>query len=212
MPMKGNVAFSRTILLAAIAALTMAMGGRAAAANLVTNPGFESPIDPAWTIEYVFGGPSDFLVKDRATVAEHSGDYGLYFRNMHDGTMHAYARQVVTGLTPGASYAVSVWMKHVWDRTDVYDVYMEALGGSASQTSPASTATYAQYTLAQTADSSGKVEIRLHFNKFSDTTDYEIAEGYFDDVSLAPVPEPGSLAALLAGFVGLGSVLRRRTK
>jgi hypothetical protein len=210
--MEGNAILSRTSLLAIIAALTMATGGQATAGDLVTNPGFENPIDPAWTIEYVFGGPSDFLVKDRATVAAHTGDYGLYFRNMHDGTMHAYARQVVTGLTPSASYTVSAWMKHIWDQADVYDVYVEALGGEPSQRSPTSTTAYSYYTLIQTADSGGNVEIRLHFDKFSDTTDYAVAEGYFDDVSLTQVPEPGSLAALLAGVAGLRSILRRRGK
>jgi len=88
-------------------------------------------------------------------------------------------------------------------------VYIEAIGGQGSPTADGrfsrlatnaappytnadvaiyATANWAQYTVRQTPDTNGKIEIRLHLDKLSwDLTYYlYVMNGYFDSISLTP--------------------------
>jgi hypothetical protein len=138
---------------------------------------------------------TDFLVADRTTMAHKDmvpgswdGNYiqttdntdcwskfGGHFAPNHTWVMHAYFRQVVTNLTPLAQYRISAWMVQWGGHLDAAQIYMEVLGGVAgnisrktpyvtenAQNNPAG---WMMYVLTNTANSSGQLEIRLHYNK-----------------------------------------------
>ncbi len=103
--------------------------GWAAAFADVVNPGFENPLGSEWTVVYTGGAAGDFTVRGRDTALKYSGSYGAHFQTTTDeANRFAYFKQVVSGLTPGGTYNLSVYMKHVWDRTDKYYGYLEAVG------------------------------------------------------------------------------------
>ncbi len=155
-------------------------------AELLVNPGFEDAFGspPEWTVTVVSGS---FGVSGRDSVSARTGSYGGHLQISGASTGHAYFEQVVSGLTPGASYTISGWMRHVWERTDKYHVYIEAIGGGAAQSSAYSTTTYAQYTISQTADSGGQLRVRLHLDKYATTTSDKVCDAHFDDMSVVPV-------------------------
>ena len=173
--------------------------GSASAQNLLGNPSFESPLGPAatnWTIKYVHGGPDDFAIKDRTTSAATNrpaqyNDRGLHFRPSNEKLMHAYATQTISGLQAGHSYSIS---GRVWGESPgfngasgIYRVYFEAIGGQGTARSPDAPvdpgSSRAIYTITQTPDADGKIEVRLHMDKFS-WCNYDkcvVINGYFDD-------------------------------
>ena len=175
-------------MLAVVVALTAVLMQAAAAESLI-NPGFENPFGspPEWTATILSG---TVPIATRDTESKLNGSYGGHIRITGASTGHAYLEQVVTGLTPGVSCTVSGWMRHVWDRTDKYHVYIEAIGGGSPQISAYSTTTYAQYTLTQTADAAGQLKIRLHVDKYATTTSDKVCDGYFDDCSVVPAGGP----------------------
>jgi hypothetical protein len=177
-----------------------------ASAQTIQNPGFESPLDPwdpaglsggktNWTLVYVCGGPGDLALKDRSRASAHTGSLGAHFRPATEWTNHAYFVQTVTNLTPSASYVVSGWIRLTFVQAK-WHVYIETLGGPSGTTSvrsPDPSATgWVQYSVTNTASSTGTLQIRLHGNK--ETTPlksaglalFNVLEAYFDDLSLTP--------------------------
>ena len=174
------------------------------------NPDFEEPLGSNnWSVVYVYGGPSDFAVHDRTTIAHkdkvpgtwdghpnYLDVYGAEFQPYHDGKMHAYFKQSVTGLKPGSNYVVSCWMVHFTElSTNTVLVYLEALGGPAgnvSRTTPYVTqycnnnpSAWQMYAVTNTASTSGQIEVRLHFNKNTWTTFlWEYTRAYYDHVAV----------------------------
>jgi len=203
------------------------MAVSASAQNFVKNPDFEEPLGSNnWTVVYVYGGPSDFAVHDRTTIAHkdkvpgtwdghpnYRDVYGAEFQPYHDGKMHAYYKQTVTGLNPGASYVVSSWMVHFTElSTNKVLVYLEALGGPAgniSRKTPHVTQycnnhpeNWARYSVTNTASTNGQIEVRLHFDKNTWTTfQWEYIRAYYDHVAvMAPGQSPPSFRI---GFLSL---------
>jgi hypothetical protein len=169
------------------------------------------------------GGSNDFLVAGRSTMAHKDmvpgawdGNYiqstdntdcwskfGGHFAPNHSWVMHAYFKQVVTNLTPGASYSVSAWMTQFGDHTDAAQIYMQVLGGAAgnisrqtpyvtdnAQNNPAG---WKMYAVTNTASSSGQLEIQLHYNKIKNVGDaahnyweYRNQNAYYDHVCVIP--------------------------
>ncbi len=190
------------------------------AQNFVKNPDFEEPLGPDnWTIVYVYpSGPCDFLVAGRTTTASKdivpgtwdggvggSTNYwnklGGHFMPNHVGQMHAYFRQVVSGLQPGSNYVCSAWMVQYGRFTNpnhLADEYMETIGTqdlrTDSVTNNASNNPYAwaMYALTNAATPSGQIEIQLHYNKTrtiaygSNPWEYRNCNGYFDRVAVVP--------------------------
>jgi hypothetical protein len=115
--------------------------------------------------------------------------------------MHAYLAQTVSGLPPGTNYTLGGWMRYYesnFEMNGKFDVYMEAIGGLGSTSTPSITvgdgefktnASYRQYFLTQTADSNGQIEVRLHLKKYGVTSNADglklyIFNGCWDDMSL----------------------------
>lgn len=196
------------------------------AQNFVRNPDFEEPLSTNnWTVVYVYGGPPDFSIHDRTTIAHKDkvpgtwdGDpnyldvYGAEFQPYHDSKMHAYFKQVVTGLQASSNYVISCWMVQFLDiYTDKVQVYMETFGGPAGTTSKATPNVYkfcnnnpsgwAKYSVTNTASNSGQIEVQLHFNKDKFTTlAWEYIRAYYDHVSVMPLgqsPPPFKMLSLI---------------
>src|SRR5512140_162981 len=126
--------------------LALITGSTVQGQNLLKNPGFNSPLSTNaatttnWVVGYVYGGKEDFALTDRTTWAKRtfgSTDangvaWGAQFRPLTEGPMEAYFRQVVTNLTPAASYVISGYMFRTWTRLDIIDQYIETVGGSGT--------------------------------------------------------------------------------
>ena len=189
-------------------AFALFFSNSAGAQNLLGNPAFESPIGVGttnWTIHYdIQGGPDDFAIKDRTTSADRrraqqGNTSGLHFRPSTSQLSHAYASQTISGLQVGHTYHISGWIacesRDFGNASITYRVYFEAIGGLGTVSSPDAPNVAGDannppsgdsYTIDQTPDASGKIEIRLHFDKFRFCT-YDklvLINGYFDDFSL----------------------------
>jgi hypothetical protein len=143
-----------------------------------------------------------------------SPGFGGYFRPLSVLTPHAYFTQVATNLTPKHVYTVSGWMREDYWRgpraafRDKFLVYIEAIGGKGTPTADGRasllaktppdpnidapytypTGIWRKFTVEQTPDANGKIEVRLHYNKVGFTI-YDktwISAGSFDDISLTP--------------------------
>ncbi len=182
---KGNPLFS--LHQSAVRALVLGFGlwlcgSVNAQQNLLGNPSFESPLGVGttnWTIHYIQGGPDDFEIKDRTTAAAtnrpaQDNDRGIHFRPSTWKLAHAYFSQTISGLQAGHSYKVtgSIWGESATfnNAPTTYRVYFEAIGGLGTVSSPdapnAPGSSRAVYSIYQTPDADGKIEIRLQFDKF----------------------------------------------
>lgn len=122
--------------------------------------------------------------------------FGGHLMPNHTWVCHAYFKQVVTGLTPGASYSISAWMTQFGKETKA-EVYLEALGGLGSKRTVSVTANaknnpaaWASYAVTNTADANGQIEVRLHMNKnmtdVSSLWSYREINAFFDHVAVMP--------------------------
>jgi hypothetical protein len=116
--------------------------------------------------------------------------------------MHAYFKQVVTNLTPGAYYVISAWMG-LFGGNDAYlakfNIYLEAVGLLGSRTTPYPSANVTnvqnnpggwwRYAVTNRATSAGTIEVRLHFNKFGTVNNWEWRNfnAFYDHVALVPL-------------------------
>jgi hypothetical protein len=180
------------------------------AQNFVKNPDFEQPLGPDnWSVVYVYGGPPDFAVQDRSTIAHKDkvpgtwdGDpnyldvYGAEFAPYHDARMHAYFKQTVSSLQPLATYVISCWMVHFTKiSSNRVSLYLEALGGAAGNVSRTvycgdewcddNPSAWKMYAVTNTASLAGQIEVRLHFDKYTfSSLQWDYMRGYFDHVAV----------------------------
>ncbi len=218
--------------------VVLATWGTASAQNLVRNPDFELPLGPDnWTVVYTNVinstspnaptgcGPLDFMIAGRTTMAHKDvvpgtwdgedrtgtnywSKFGGHFAPNHDWMMHAYFRQVISNLTPNATYNCSAWMAF-WggDYLTRCSVYLEAIGGPnglISHTVPTypgnvlnlnpaeggGPEAWQKYAVTQTATPSGRMEIRLHLNCYAGQAQYwgwRNYNAFYDHVAVMPV-------------------------
>jgi hypothetical protein len=166
----------------------------ASAQNLLKNGDFEQPLGPTnWTVVYVQGSPDDFEIKDRTTEADRQAasqqnKRGAHLRPCTDWNAHAYFSQTVANLVPGHSYTVQGDLR--WHRGDfgnaavTYRVYFEAIGqGTARSSDVPDLESWSHFSVTQTPDASGKIEVRLHLDKYRGCT-YDkmiLINGHFDN-------------------------------
>jgi hypothetical protein len=204
-------------LLLALVWLAVASAG---AQNFVRNPDWAQPLGPDnWTVKFVgASSAADFWIQGRTTLAHRDKVYGTWdgasnfdpffptgpcyfgghFRPYTGGLCHAYFDQVVTGLTPGASYVVSAWMAQFQsDYLSKAQVYLSTLGGASGTVSNGTAyATgyvynndgWAKYSVTSTASASGQIEVQLHYNKIGYTSGnvWLNMDGFYDHISLMP--------------------------
>ena len=197
--------------------LALLLGGSASAQNLLRNGDFESPLSTNdWVVQFsapgipstdAYGGPGDFAIADRTTEGSRVvGGYGAHFRSRTDWLTKAYFTQTVTGLTRGTNYHLTGYMKITNNDVTNFLAFFEAVGGTGTPTqdgrfsvrTPYATTnkTQIQYTLDQTPDNQGKIEVRLRFLKYPMTpgpvsypkfVQYSV---FFDDFTDMPADAP----------------------
>jgi hypothetical protein len=176
------------------------IGCSGSAQNLLTNGDFELPLGTTnWTIHYVHGGSQDYAIKDRTIAAARDRSQlintrGLHFRPSMEKLAHAYASQTISGLEADHSYTIKgyIWGESsTWNQAPTtYRVYFEAIGALGTVKSPevsvAPGSSYTLYTITQKPDANGKIEVRLHHDKFDWCNYDKLVEcnGYFDDFSV----------------------------
>ncbi len=209
-----------TILPVAVAILMMVTAGHVSA-NLLVNGGFEDPIGAEWELVITYGSGTGFSISAPTATGAHSGSLGAQFQvpTTNNWDCQGYYKQVISGLTPGAQFNVSAWIDYaplaVYNRVDKYWAYLQAIGGiGPTMAAPLKGAavtpnTWVHYTLQQTADVNGNLEVRVGMWKYA-TTSAKQCDAFFDDVVVEAVPEPSSFIALLSGVPMLAFGLRRR--
>ncbi|MBV8831318.1 MAG: carbohydrate binding domain-containing protein [Acidobacteriaceae bacterium] len=193
----------KSIITAAVI-LTFGQAALATAANLVSNPGFETGDFSGWTLsgtDYLPGGNDNYYGVD--SMDAHNGSYGTYFGPV--GGVLNLTQTIAT--TPGTSYQISFWLAQApaTPPTYVNSFAVSFSGANLFTESPAPESNYTQYTFEGTAPSAAS---QLQFSFRNDT-------GFFslDDVSVstsAPsaIPEPATFLLVLPA---LALVLRWRS-
>ncbi|MCX8091358.1 MAG: hypothetical protein N3I86_10610 [Verrucomicrobiae bacterium] len=172
--------------------------------ELLKNPDFESPLpvsDPTagWALVYADGGPGDFAIAGQTTEASRCcGGRGAHLRPNNWNFAHAYFRQVVTNLTAGARYTLTIQKMRAgfqnYVDNDSLRVYMAALSGSASNVVAGNALSNGPYSLTITCAATRQIEVRLHMwkrsmsNESSEDMKHAKCSAWFDDISLTLTP------------------------
>jgi len=145
---------------------------RTAAAQNLMNPGFETGALGAWQV-YISGTGSVTV-----GTGAHSGRYGIT-ETANNNTEVTF--QDVTGLTPGQTYLVSVWVasSSATSGTVALDIHDTQGNGWVGITITPGTS-WQQISQAYTVTGNGAMRIHLYENPGPETT-------YWDDVTLIPV-------------------------
>ena len=211
--------------------LALLTGGLAGAQNYVRNPNWAQPLGPDnWTVVYTNGSfAAEFWIAGRTTLAHRDrvwgtwdentegtfdafypkgpSHFGGHFRPYTGGQPEAYFGQVVTNLTPYASYNVNAWMVQFIDSyTSAVNVWLEAIG--TTDVNAPNVYGYAfgnngwtMSTVTTHATASGQIEVRLHFKKIHYTGGmgktvsygwggYLNIDAFYDHISVIPVVTP----------------------
>jgi hypothetical protein len=198
---------STTKIAAATAALLLICANASASPNLVTNGSFED--GPAgWTMNMGLGnyGP---------TIA-HSGDFAAATGCVGPGCTSSlgsgsfFGQSVAT--TAGELYDLSFWVGENTGPTSGLSVFWNGakIADILNPANRALGANMVQFTFAGLAATGSATAFEIHGRQ-------DPGAIYFDDVSVtaaavAAVPEPGTLATVLAGLGLLGARLRRNRR
>jgi hypothetical protein len=188
--------------LAVTAALSCVALATPAAAQQVTNGGFENGNLTGWT---VVGDHTSAAGTGFDGYAPHTGDY---FAALGDTSGTGSLSQVLSTVA-GETYTLSYYLASSGDQNTSFSTLWngQTLSGSAL-TNPNSFGSYTLFSFLVTGTGSDTLTFRA-----TDVPSYMA----LDDVSITPngtgaVPEPGTWAMMLVGFAGIGLALRRKRK
>jgi hypothetical protein len=192
---------------AGIVGLMLLLGVSASAQNLLKNGDFESPFpvaDPTAGWAVVFpggpdGGPGDWAIAGRTLAASRvSGGHGAHLRPNNWGTTHAYFKQVVTNLTAGATYTLTIermraqFANYIGGGTQ--RIYLSAVSGSSSNVVFGNADSNGPYSLSITCSATRQIEVQLHnwkrwmSNENAEDMKHAKCSAWFDDCSLTLTP------------------------
>ena len=187
--------------------LVLCIAASAGAQNLLKNGDFESPFPVAnpmtgWAVVYAGGYEGDVgdwaIAGQTLAASRTAGGHGAHLRPNNWGTVRAYFKQVVTNLTPGASYTLTI--QRMRANTDYADglvaqrIYMSAVSGAASNVVFGNSLSNGPHSLTITCDASGQIEVQLQnykrwmSNENAEDMKHAKASAWFDDISLIPTP------------------------
>ncbi len=177
-----------------------------ASAQMLKNGDFESefPVaDPTagWALVCVTPPGSLSIAGHTTQASRTSGGRGAHLRPAYSGnigSVHAYFQQVVTNLTAGASYTLTIQKMRAGFQNYIdngkLQVYTAMVSGSTSNVVFGYGTNDGPYTLVITAAPSRQIEIQLHMATAglaadaSDDFKSSKASAWFDDYSLALTP------------------------
>ena len=156
--------------------------GRAAAQNLVTNPGFETGDTTGW---FPFGSPT--LTAETSQV--HSNTYACLVTN-RTATYMGIAQSFVGALSAGQTYDVSAWVRMVNGASQTVHLTMQKTdGGTTSYAQIAagsvSSSSWTQLSGQYTYSPSGTITA---LNFYAEVTSSTNAAYFIDDVNFSPQP------------------------
>lgn len=191
-------------LLATAAAAAALMNASPAFSAGFVNGSFETGDTTGWTTSADSYGLNPF------GTLYGSGMDGRWWAWVAGYEAPRYFEQTLTGLTASTSYTVNFIMASEFTSSD--SVIVTADGGSAATfTAPPMSAAYWDNWVAKsyTFTSSGtSATIRFSTFGLDPSAQYDVG---IDNVTLAPIPEPGTYGLMLAGLAGLAWVARRRS-
>jgi hypothetical protein len=173
--------------------------------NLLKNGDFESPFpvaDPTagWTVVFAGGAEGDYadwaIAGQTKAASRLAGGHGAHLRPNNWGTVHAYFKQVVTNLTPGAVYTLNIQkMRSNFKYTDegppaIQKVYAAMVSGSSSNAVHGYSTNNGPYSMTITCGPSGQIEVQLHnwkrfmSNESAEDMKHAKCSAWFDDISL----------------------------
>jgi len=177
-----------------------------ASAQLLKNGNFESEfpvVDPTagWALVSVTPPGSLSIAGHTTQASRTSGGQGAHLRAAYSGnvgSVHAYFKQVVTNLTEGATYTLTIQRMKAGFQNYVdngkLQVYTAVVSGSTSNFVFGDGTIDGPYSLVITAAPSRQIEFQLHMATAglaadaSDDFKSSKASGWFDDYSLALTP------------------------
>lgn len=180
--------------------------GASASAQLLKNGDFESefPVtDPSagWALVCVTPPGSLSIAGHTTQASRTSGGRGAHLRAAYSGnvgSVHAYFTQVVTNLTEGASYTLTIQKMKAGFQNYVDNgklkVYTAMISGSTSNVVFGNGTADGPYSLSITVAPSRQIEIQLHMATAALAADVpedfksSKASGWFDDYSLVLTP------------------------
>jgi hypothetical protein len=170
----------------------------AAAANLVSNPGFETGDFTDWTQ----GGDTSFtgVTSAGGPIPILSGNFSAALGPITEGTLSQDISTVA-----GTTYVVSFWL---YNGSDIFNDFSGSFGGT--QFSSATDIAAQDYTLYSFAVTASSTTSTLQF-AFRNEVDYFGLDDVSVDVSAVPGPTAGAgLPGLILAGGGLFAWLRRR--
>jgi hypothetical protein len=197
---------------------------QASAQNLLDNPGFELPItrqgapfDDNWE---GFDGDGDGATADSAnsSAMPRTGAMHLALSIINTNNSFAGAFQDVPGLSPGQAVTFSGWHKTISSPLDLgSEVRIEwrnpAGTAEVSRTpnsTPIATSDYVQFSLTANVPAGAGIARVVYAIQTFGPEPTNNGTVFLDDTSVTVIPEPGSIALLGAGALGLLSAARRR--
>jgi PEP-CTERM motif len=172
----------------------LASAALTARANIVTNGGFETGDLTGWT---QFGDTSFTAVAGTFDgVSPHSGNFQLY-----SGPTSSFGGLDQTLATSPGAYTVDFWLAN-GDTSMNNGFYVSFNGVHLLDLTNAPQSPYTEYTFTGTATGSSTV---LEFGFYNPPVYW-----FLDDVSVSPIPEPGTLGLIALGALGLVGAVRKR--
>lgn len=208
----------KRIMILTVAALMVMTLPSFAHANLLSNAGLE---DGTWADDqsipdnwWTGNGGGEWSGRAWSNNASQAHSGSKYLRAWGSvGGGYAYWGQSVSGITEGAVYDLSAYLKNEWGAASPYlkvefkdasDAILRVDGGSTALTI---TGDWAQYTTTTDAAPSGTASANFVFYVQGVSDGGSI---WIDDFDADVIPEPASLFLLGSGLVGLLGFSRRK--